>query len=536
MKYNQPLGIENPDAPYINGDPSQGIKGSIIPAEAVEFPQREIVGVIDKSGFDRDDEDLLQLTRGVRQGINYVPASFLPGAPNDFFVVLDPPLDEYKPGLVLRVKMPGTNTGATTLTVDNLGSRNIHRANGAATTEGDLVTGMVVALIYDGAAWQIINFMGIGGGGGDVNNFITNIPYVVETGTPNHLIGPFVPPITALTPGLFILVKMGPGNKNTGACDIKVNTLATVPLIRCDLRPLGPGDLIPGQIAALVFDGVSFQMISMVASSPKIMTGPMAFYVNSTTGSDTLNDGLTALTPFKTIPHAIGEMNQWTNKGFTFRIYVADGQYGPFGGGTLNGVGLCELVGNDAAPWNVVASDNTPTGNASTIVFAYGTYAIHGFRTTSFYGTGMTIASAGNVNWYNIDFGYCGGAHYQAYGNSTSSMGKYMGSSMVYVSGSTPGAHHAITNGAIFGSAAFYEGVTSVILSIRTQISVGVWTGVGQGSSVQEWYNAIDQWGNVVSGTKFTVTENGVLNVGGRGAAYLPGPTPGWTASGGQYG
>jgi hypothetical protein len=534
MKYNQPHGITNPDAPYIDGDPSQAIKGSIIPAAAVEDPQREIVGVIDKSGFERDDEDLLQLTRGVRQGINYVAASLLPGAPNDYFVVLDPPLDEYKTGLVLRIKIPGNNTGASTLTVDNLGSRSIHRANGAATTPNDLVTGMVVGLVYDGQAWQIINFMGIGGGGGDVNTYIVNIPYVIDTGTPNHLVAPFAPPITALTPGLLVLVKMGPGNKNTGACDIKVNSLAIVPVIRCDLRPLGPGDLIPGQITCLVFDGVSFQMISMVASSPKIMTGPMAFYVNDATGSDTLNDGLSAGSPFKTVPHAVSEMNQWTNKGFTFRIYVADGNYGPFGGGTINGVGLCEIIGNDGAPWNVYVSSNRPTGNDSTIVFAYGTYAIHGFRVSNFYGTGLTIASAGNVGFWNMDFAYCGGCHHQAYGNCTVSCGNFMTSSMIYVSGSA-GEHHRFTNGAVWGTAAFYENVTSVILSIRTQISVNLWTDVGQGSSCREVYNAIDGWNNVVSGQKFAVYENGVLTTEGRGAAYLPGPTPGTQYSGGQY-
>ena len=41
MKYNQPYGITDPEAPYINGDPSIGRQGSIIPAAAVEFPQRE---------------------------------------------------------------------------------------------------------------------------------------------------------------------------------------------------------------------------------------------------------------------------------------------------------------------------------------------------------------------------------------------------------------------------------------------------------------------------------------------------------------
>lgn len=46
MKYNQPYGIVDPNAPYINGDPSIGRAGSIPPAESIEYDQREVVAVI----------------------------------------------------------------------------------------------------------------------------------------------------------------------------------------------------------------------------------------------------------------------------------------------------------------------------------------------------------------------------------------------------------------------------------------------------------------------------------------------------------
>lgn len=46
MKYNQPFGIPDPNASYVNGDPSIGREGSIPPAESIEYPQREIVAVI----------------------------------------------------------------------------------------------------------------------------------------------------------------------------------------------------------------------------------------------------------------------------------------------------------------------------------------------------------------------------------------------------------------------------------------------------------------------------------------------------------
>ena len=44
MKYNQPFDQpSNPNAPYIDGNPSAGIQGSIVPAAAIEYDQREIV-------------------------------------------------------------------------------------------------------------------------------------------------------------------------------------------------------------------------------------------------------------------------------------------------------------------------------------------------------------------------------------------------------------------------------------------------------------------------------------------------------------
>ena len=43
MKYTKPLNETNEDAGYVNADVSIGRRGSTVPAEAIEAPQREIV-------------------------------------------------------------------------------------------------------------------------------------------------------------------------------------------------------------------------------------------------------------------------------------------------------------------------------------------------------------------------------------------------------------------------------------------------------------------------------------------------------------
>ena len=77
MLYNQPFGVSDPNAAYINGNPSTGTMGSIPPAASIEFDQREIVGVIsyanatgriDYNGVacaPPSNSDLLQLTKAI---------------------------------------------------------------------------------------------------------------------------------------------------------------------------------------------------------------------------------------------------------------------------------------------------------------------------------------------------------------------------------------------------------------------------------------------------------------------------------------
>lgn len=65
MKYTAPPGSADPNASYITGNPVTKVKGSPVPAEAVEHPQREIVNAIIAAGIVPDPEDLTQLTQAI---------------------------------------------------------------------------------------------------------------------------------------------------------------------------------------------------------------------------------------------------------------------------------------------------------------------------------------------------------------------------------------------------------------------------------------------------------------------------------------
>ncbi|MCL1915660.1 MAG: hypothetical protein FWG17_02985 [Desulfovibrionaceae bacterium] len=65
MKYNPPFGAQDPNASFVNIIPGLR-KGSAVPAEAIEYTQREIVAVITESGLEPSNTDLAQLAQAIK--------------------------------------------------------------------------------------------------------------------------------------------------------------------------------------------------------------------------------------------------------------------------------------------------------------------------------------------------------------------------------------------------------------------------------------------------------------------------------------
>ncbi|MDD1499816.1 hypothetical protein PVA19_15445 [Agrobacterium sp. CNPSo 3708] len=66
MKYNQPFGSTDPNAPYVDRNTPGAIAGSRVPAAAIEHPQREIMAVIAAAGLTPDPADLTQLLQAIQ--------------------------------------------------------------------------------------------------------------------------------------------------------------------------------------------------------------------------------------------------------------------------------------------------------------------------------------------------------------------------------------------------------------------------------------------------------------------------------------
>ena len=250
MKYWQPYGITDPDASYINGDPSIGRQGSIPPAGSIEQDQREIVNTILAAGLEPSETSVQQLLFAVRsQRMNY--AVDVNSATDTIQVNFNPTIaDSMTPGMPLRIKPLATNDGPCTLIVDFI-EHPLRRADGTELEAGDIISAIPFECMWnDGGYWALTNYRGLGGtGGSTTNTYITKIPYTTDVGTANHIVANFSP-ITAPIPGDAIEVRLA--NNITGPCGIIINGLAEVAVLLPNGAPMQSGDGAVDQVALML--------------------------------------------------------------------------------------------------------------------------------------------------------------------------------------------------------------------------------------------------------------------------------------------
>jgi hypothetical protein len=79
------------------------------------------------------------------------------GSTNGYSLNLSPAPNAYIPGMMLSFKANAANTGAATLNVNNLGNIALKKNVTNDLAAGDIVTGQMVIVIYDGTNFQTMN-------------------------------------------------------------------------------------------------------------------------------------------------------------------------------------------------------------------------------------------------------------------------------------------------------------------------------------------------------------------------------------------
>ncbi|NTE36664.1 hypothetical protein [Agrobacterium tumefaciens] len=134
MKYHPPFGSTDPNAGYVDKNVPGAVRGSAVPAAAIEAPQRDLVDFITKAGFVPADD--LQIAGAVQSGVvNYAVAG---GTVNARTAILAHAPAAYIDGMAVILRVATTNTGAATLKVNGLAAIPITLASGAALTGGEI--------------------------------------------------------------------------------------------------------------------------------------------------------------------------------------------------------------------------------------------------------------------------------------------------------------------------------------------------------------------------------------------------------------
>jgi hypothetical protein len=201
-------------------------------------------------------------------------------------------------GLQLIFKSAGGNDSTMTANGLGLGIKHVLNHLGAELSGGETIAGRIVVLFWDPTAtvggidnvgawilapwtnWLVLT----GGGSTTINNYSANIPYIVDTGTLNAVIGVFSPALVSFPAGTAVLVKIA--NTNTLASTLKVNALSAVPIVRRDGSSLEPGDLIANEVALFVSDGTNAQLLTSYSEGiidVSSWVGVELAYVSSTT-------------------------------------------------------------------------------------------------------------------------------------------------------------------------------------------------------------------------------------------------------------
>ncbi|WP_315792216.1 MULTISPECIES: hypothetical protein [unclassified Bradyrhizobium] len=441
------------------------------------------------------------------------------GTANNYVITCSPIPTAYAAGMCLRFKASNANSGASQINVNGLGNVAIKRAGGNALATGDIVSGQVVSLVYDGVNFQMDNYLGVSGSQTITNNTV-GLPYVVDSGTQNALVGTYSPAITSYTAGLAITIKLA--NAITTASTINVNGLGLKSVTLGDGSQTTANQFSAGQILLLIYDGTQFQVYGTSASVAKKLTGNYTLYVNQGVGNDA-NDGSANISgkALATIGKAMQIAWAYGPSQYTITIQVSAGTY------------------NEAVATPLQAGPNVVINgsgvNATTV---------NGGTANTFTAQGPNTLTVQNLNGTNTGgisnwvFGAQQGAVLNTFNTQS---GNQSGNVFESLSGATvnPGNHNFNGNqyscfAAVYGGTMFLNTYTYTFLG-PVAVTDAVVSAFGNGVIAVNNVNP-PTFGNpsYVNGKKFDASVNGVIALDGLGANFLPGSVPG-TVNGGQF-
>ncbi len=251
------------------------------------------------------------------------------------------------------------------------------------------------------------------------------------------------------------------------------------------------------------------------------LTAPRTYYVR-TDGNDA-NDGLsnTAGGAFATIQKAVDMTAALDVSLFQVTIQVGAGTYAPFALKPYVGAVGPLIVGDTTTPANVLINA-TAAGVNAVVALDAGLWSVAGLKVQSTSASGYRIEGRTTLNIVgHSEFGACGSRHVFAYRSVViiAANLRITGGAVTFLEGAYPGTLLSYTGGhtctfvgtPAYSYAAIVAGLTGLVV-----------------------VNGIT-FSGAVTGTRYALTTNGVIQTFSSGETYLPGNAPGVVTSGGIY-
>lgn len=169
-----------------------------------------------------------------------------------------PAITAYAAGQTFRFISSGANTTNVTININSLGAKAVTKNGATALAAGDIPSGAVIEIIYDGTRFQFI---------GVVADRLTQnqTPNWCGTagGTADVITASVTPALTAYAAGqVFRFISSG---ANTTNVTININSLGAKAITKNGATALEAGDIPSGAIVEIIYDGTRFQVVGMIS-------------------------------------------------------------------------------------------------------------------------------------------------------------------------------------------------------------------------------------------------------------------------------
>ena len=202
---------------------------------------------------------------------------------DSYAVTLAPVPAGYVNGMVVNFNAGTANTGAATLNVNGLGAKTIKKLHDQDLTTGDIESGQIVTVVYDGTNFQMQSQLAQDAAPSNVVLQNGTPIFGADAGATDSYSITLAPAPSSYVTGM--VLNFSANTANTGASTLNVNGLGAVPIKKQHDQDTATGNIEAGQIVTVIYDGTNFQMQSQTATSA--VSGFTSVNIQSFTSSGT---------------------------------------------------------------------------------------------------------------------------------------------------------------------------------------------------------------------------------------------------------